>query len=63
LSYENSSEFARQADQDDPLRTFREAFLRPEAKDGHDCIYLCGNSLGLQPRLAADYVQQELEDW
>jgi kynureninase len=63
LNYENSSEFARQADQDDPLRTFREAFLRPEAKDGHDCIYLCGNSLGLQPRLAADYVQQELEDW
>jgi kynureninase len=28
-----------------------------------DSIYFCGNSLGLQPRQAADFVRQELEDW
>jgi len=26
-------------------------------------IYFCGNSLGLQPRQAADFIRQELEDW
>lgn len=28
-----------------------------------DSIYFCGNSLGLQPRHAADFIRQELEDW
>lgn len=28
-----------------------------------DSIYFCGNSLGLQPRQAADFIRQELEDW
>jgi kynureninase len=26
-------------------------------------VYLCGHSLGLQPRTAAAYVEQELKDW
>jgi kynureninase len=26
-------------------------------------VYLCGHSLGLQPKTAAQYVEQELEDW
>ena len=63
MHYENTVEFACQADRDDPIRHLRESFLRPEARDGQDCVYLCGNSLGLQPRVAASYVQQELEDW
>jgi len=28
-----------------------------------DSIYLCGNSLGLQPKKVKDYVNEELEDW
>ena len=28
-----------------------------------ETIYFCGNSLGLQPRAAEDYIRQELEDW
>ena len=28
-----------------------------------EAIYFCGNSLGLQPRQAAEYIQQELKDW
>jgi kynureninase len=30
---------------------------------GGDCIYLCGNSLGLQPRRTAGYVQAQLDTW
>ena len=28
-----------------------------------DCIYLCGNSLGLQPKSARDYVNRQFEKW
>ncbi|MEP6280328.1 MAG: kynureninase, partial [Nonlabens ulvanivorans] len=31
--------------------------------DGTDSIYLCGNSLGLQPRQTKDFLNKELEDW
>jgi kynureninase len=30
---------------------------------GKECIYLTGNSLGLQPKTVQDYVTDELEDW
>lgn len=30
---------------------------------GEECIYLVGNSLGLQPRTARSYVQEELDKW
>jgi kynureninase len=30
---------------------------------GRESVYLCGNSLGLQPRNAKEYVNQELDDW
>ena len=62
-SYEASLEFARDMDSADSLRSFREQFNLPQAADGRDCVYLCGNSLGLQPKLACRYVQEELEDW
>lgn len=38
----------------------------PSSRDesgGDDCIYLTGNSLGLQPRKTQEYVDAELEDW
>jgi kynureninase len=47
----------------DQLRSYREQFNLPGEKDGYKNIYLCGNSLGLQPKLAVQYVQEELEDW
>lgn len=31
--------------------------------NGEDSIYLCGNSLGLQPKKVKEYVNDELEDW
>jgi kynureninase len=35
----------------------------PLSADGQPQTYLCGNSLGLQPRAVPDYIQQELADW
>lgn len=41
---------------------YRNQFHIPQI-NGQDSIYLCGNSLGLQPRKVKEYVNDELEDW
>ena len=56
-------EYAQSMDSADPLRDFREKFNLPMQRNGFECIYLCGNSLGLQPKLAAQYVNEDLNDW
>lgn len=56
-------DFAIARDERDPLKEFRRRFLFPKTAAGDDCIYLCGHSLGLQPKTAAAYVEQELKDW
>jgi len=62
MNFENSLAAARKMDQEDQLRTFREEFLFPQ-HDGRGVVYLTGNSLGLQPKGAADAINQELKDW
>jgi kynureninase len=62
MNIENTLAFAQQLDEQDELKIFREKFYFPQ-HDGKDCIYLTGNSLGLQPRTVQAYVQQELNDW
>lgn len=59
----NSLEYARECDREDPLRSFREQFHIPAGPDGNPCVYLCGNSLGLQPRNTEAALLQELKDW
>jgi kynureninase len=61
--FELGPEFAGALDQHDPLAGFRLRFSFPKAKGGEDCIYLCGHSLGLQPKTAQTYIDQDLEDW
>jgi kynureninase len=63
FEFEASPVFAGKMDTLDPLKCFREKFLMPKRADGTDVIYLTGNSLGLQPRTARAYVEQELKDW
>ncbi|MGD1024414.1 MAG: kynureninase [Candidatus Sulfotelmatobacter sp.] len=55
-------DFAIAMDESDPLKAYRKRFLFPKHAGG-DCVYLCGHSLGLQPKTAAAYIQQELDDW
>ncbi len=47
----------------DPLAGFADQFHHPFDDTGRRSIYLCGHSLGLQPKAAAQYVEQELKDW
>jgi len=54
---------ARAMDARDPLGGFAEEFHHPYGVDGKRLVYLCGHSLGLQPKSAAQFVDQELKDW
>jgi len=62
FEFQPGEEFAIALDDRDPLKEFRERFLFPKTAGGN-CVYLCGHSLGLQPKTAASYVEQELKDW
>jgi kynureninase len=61
-TFENSLAFAQARDAADLLRTFRTEFRFPQ-HEGRDVLYFTGNSLGLQPKAAADALKQELDDW
>jgi kynureninase len=63
MQYEDTRSFAAGMDRDDPLANFRDEFNFPLPKNGHTPVYLCGNSLGLQPKLAVDFVKEELTNW
>ena len=54
---------ARALDAQDMLASFRNEFHFPKHHDGSDLIYLCGNSLGLQPKGVRAAIEQELSDW
>lgn len=62
MNYENTLQFAKELDNKDPLKHFREMFYIP-LMFGKECIYFTGNSLGLQAKRTQDYVVDELEDW
>ncbi|HSN09076.1 MAG TPA: kynureninase [Hanamia sp.] len=62
MNFENQIEFAKKLDAEDPLKKFRDQFYIP-ILNGKDCIYFTGNSLGLQPKTAQDYVLDEMENW
>jgi len=61
--YQASYEYAHSLTAADPLAGFRDRFYIPKAPDGSDCVYLCGHSLGLQPKTVRSYLEEELEDW
>jgi kynureninase len=63
MRFEDSRQFAERLDQDDPLAGWRDEFNFPLDRNGYAPVYLCGNSLGLQPRRAVDFVEQELHAW
>ena len=75
---DTTKEYARRQDERDPLSRFQDLFIIPSkadlasktlrptpVADGYheQSIYLCGNSLGLQPTLARKYFQQYLDTW
>ncbi|XP_033861919.1 kynureninase-like isoform X1 [Acipenser ruthenus] len=61
-------------DEHDALQHLREHFLVPKVKDlpcidfscvdeKEECVYLVGNSLGLQPKNVKTYINEELDKW
>ena len=62
MKYRPDAAFAAEMDAQDPLAKFRAQFHIPQHQ-GQDCIYFCGNSLGLQPKAVEGAMAQELADW
>ena len=62
MQFENTLTFAQSLDQTDSLRSFREKFYFPTFHK-NEVRYFTGNSLGLQPKSTAIYIQEELDDW
>jgi kynureninase len=63
MNYNSDKELAKKLDSEDLLSSYRTRFFIPKQKNGEDVIYFAGNSLGLQPKTAKDYIEQELKDW
>lgn len=78
VEIEPSLEYAQRMDFEDPLQRFRSEFIIPsvsdltrktlaaidgEAPSAEPCIYLCGNSLGLQPRRTRRRIDKFLSQW
>lgn len=62
MTFENCLEFAQKLDAQDPLASFRAQFHFPTFHSPAP-VYFTGNSLGLQPKTAATYIQEELTAW
>ena len=70
-----SKEFALKLDQSNLWPSYRDRFFYPKVKDlpkidqkliedpDDECVYLCGNSLGLQPKKARECIIRELDKW
>ncbi|WPU91284.1 kynureninase [Mucilaginibacter sabulilitoris] len=62
MNYQQGLAFALEQDRVDLLKDFRNKFLIPRHNDV-DVVYLCGNSLGLQPVSAEQYIADQLNTW
>ncbi len=62
MNFEHKLTYAQDLDQADPLRSLRQDFLFPK-QNRKPFIYLCGNSLGLQPIAASEVLQRQLNNW
>ncbi|MHC5308843.1 kynureninase [Myroides sp. LJL116] len=62
MIFENTLEFAKKLDAVDPLASYQQQFNFPKINN-KKVIYFTGNSLGLQPKKAVEYVNQVMKDW
>ena len=63
MPYQKSLSYTRELDTKDSLSYLRDEFHIPSDDQGNEWIYFTGNSLGLQPKITQQYIQQELDDW
>ena len=62
MPFNTTIEYAQTLDLADTLSGYRDQFIFPQHSD-KDVYYFTGNSLGLQPKKAKQYILEELEDW
>ncbi|MFI5161907.1 MAG: kynureninase [Sphingobacteriales bacterium] len=62
MEFDDSPFFANYLDALDEVKDIRKQFLIPQ-HNGEDAIYLCGNSLGLQPKITEQYINDQLAQW
>ena len=62
-----SHDFATCLDNQDELKEFRQDFLFPKVTVGTtdrvEALYLCGNSLGIQPKRTKEVIIEQLDKW
>ena len=63
MKFETSKVFAQNLDEKDNLAKYRSDFFYPKDNNNNELIYFAGNSLGLQPKRASDYLTKELLVW
>jgi len=63
MPYQLGLPFAQHMDTTDPLAHFRSQFHIPVTPNGEEVVYLCGHSLGLQPRATRHYLEQVCDQW
>ncbi len=63
MTADTTLEAAKARDAADPGTARRAGFHFPRRPDGGEVVYLCGNSLGLQPRRAVDDVTAFMAQW
>ena len=63
MKFDLSKDCAIKLDKIDPLASFRKEFYYPKTNGNNEGIYLCGNSLGLQPKSASKHIKKELKIW
>ena len=63
IDYQDTLDYALEQDRNDPLVEYRRRFHIPRNERDRQALYLAGNSLGLQPLTARQYVIEELDDW
>ena len=63
MNFKNSKTFAQKLDEIDDLKKAKSLFLYPRISDYKKTIYLCGNSLGLQPKSVHSHLKNELLLW
>ena len=59
----HNKQYFEQLDREDGLAEYRSHFYIPQNKSNQDKVYLCGNSLGLQPKKAKQHILNELDRW
>lgn len=63
MSFQNNIKYAKELDKNDALKSYRSLFHIPVDDKGNECIYFCGNSLGLQPKTTKKFINEVLDDW